>query len=818
MAKDFIHLHVHTQYSINNGLGSIRDYVDKAISDGMRGMAITDSGNMFGIKEFHDYVNRVNKRREKNGEEPFKPILGCEMRVEPDYHIVLLAKNYQGYKNLVKLVSRSWTDRAYEIPCTNRDDLDRYHEGLIILSGCLSGEVPAKFLCGDISGSREAIEWYHRVFGNDYYLELERHEVKDASVDANREIFVNQEKANRFLLEQAQEYGIKVVCTNNVHFVEQDYAEAHDRLLCIATKKKLESRKRIKYSKQEWFKTIDEMNALFVDIPDALSNTIEVLDKVEIYSIDHESILPVFPIPVEFESEFEYLKEKTLGKAYQIYGEQLPSEVEERLGFEFDIIKAKGYSRYLLIIQDLINVMIYDYGVTVGPGRGSVAGSLVCYCLGITAIDPLKYDLLFERFASLSRNMLVDIDIDFDEEGRYLAEKYLIDKYGNENCAHIVTFDKMDPKTTMKSVAKLEKVPNAVINGILKAIPNNYPHWRYNVKNLCLDIPEFQKAESSKDPALSNTIKYSKILDGKVSGTGVHACGLIVSQGPVSNWAPVFSIKDPDEKREKIACTQYDGWDIEDTGLVKFDLLELETLTEIKIALSMIKQNHGIDVNLDEIPIDDQKTLELFHQGRTNGVFEFEYRFIRPFLRRIHHLDFDDLVALYVLFRPGIDHYLSTYIVSKNGWREIEYDIPCMEKYLKTTYGLTLYQEQLMHLSRQIASFTREESDTLRKAMGKKKQEIIDSLKPKFIEGGVKNGYKPRILKKIWKDWEKYGSYLYCKSHAVCYTWLAYQTAYLKTHYPVEYMSALLMCRKNDRYEIRKLVRECKRMGIQPIQ
>lgn len=817
MAKDFVHLHVHTQYSINNGLGNIRDYVNKAISDGMRGMAITDLGNMFGIKEFHDYVNRVNKRREKNGEEPFKPIFGCEMCVEPNYHIILLAKNYQGYKNLVSLVSRSWTEGFNEIPRANRDDLERYHEGLIVLSGCIAGEVPTKFLSGDIYGAREAIEWYHRVFGNDYYLELERHEVKDASVDANREIFVNQEKNNRFLLEQTQEYGIKVVCTNNVHFIEQDYAEAHDRLLCIATNKKLKTRNRIKYSKQEWFKTCSEMCEVFKDIPETLSNTMEIFDKVELYSIDHESVLPAFPIPDEFESEYEYLKEKTLSKAYQVYGEPLPSDVEERLGFEFDIIKTKGFSNYLLIIQDLINAMRNDYGVMVGPGRGSVAGSLVCYCLGITAINPLKYDLLFERFVNLSRNVLVDIDIDFDEEGRYLAEKYLIDKYGKENCAHIVTFDKMDPKTTMRSVAKLEKVPSVVVSNLLKAIPNDYPHWRYKVKNLCLDIPEFQEAETSKGPALSNTIKYSKMLDGTISGTRIHACGLIVSQGPVSNWAPVFTVNNPNIQGGKIICTQYDGWDVEDTGLVKFDLLEQRALTEIKATLSMIKNNHGIDVNLDETPIDDQNTLELFHQGRTNGVFEFEFKFIRPFLRRIHHLVFDDLVALYVLFQPGIDHFLSTYIVSKNGWREVEYDIPCMENYLKNTYGLTLYQEQLMNLSRLIAGFTREESDTLRKAMGKKKQKIIDSLKPKFIEGGVKNGYKPRILKKIWKDWEKYGGYLYCKSHAVCYTWLAYQTAYLKAHYPVEFMSALLSCRRDDKYEMRKLWRECERMGIQPI-
>lgn len=815
MAKEFIHLHVHTQYTINNGLGRIRDYVEKAIGDGMRGLAITDFGNMFGIKEFHDYVSWLNKKREKNGEKPFKPIFGCEMCVEPNYHLVVLAKNYQGYKNLVSLVSRSWTEGFNKISRTNRNDLKRYHEGLIVLSGCIAGEIPTKFLSGDIFGAREAIEWYHKVFGEDYYIELERHEVVDNSVDANREIFQNQEKVNSFLLEKAKEYGIKVVCTNNVHFVEQEHAEAHDRQLCIASKEKLNDRKRIRYSKQEWFKTSAEMSAVFEDIPEALSNTMEILDKVELYSIDHESLLPAFPIPAEFESEYDYLKELTLGKAYQIYGEQLPSEVKERLGFELDIIKSKGFSRYLLIIQDLINAMRYDFGVLVGPGRGSVAGSLVCYCLGITAIDPLKYDLLFERFANLSRNILVDIDIDFDEEGRYLAEKYLVDKYGKDNCAHIVTFDKLDPKTTMKSVAKLEKVPNAVVNNILKAIPNDYPHWRYKMKNLCLDIPEFQEAETSQEPALSNTIKYSQMLDGTVSGIGIHACGLIVSQGPVNNWAPVFSIKDPDEKRVKIACTQYGGWYVEDTGLVKFDLLELGTLTEIKTALSLLKQNKGIEINLDEIPIDDAKTFELFQQGKTIGVFEFESTGMRKYLRKFHPTVFDDLIALDVLVLPGLERFLPSFIARKNGCEEIKYDIPCMERYLKDTYGLLIYQEQLMNLSRLIAGFTREESDTLRKAMGKKKQEIIDSLKPKFIEGGKKNGYDSKILEKIWKEWEKYGGYLFCKAHAVCYTWLAYQTAYLKAHFPAEYMSALLKSRKDDKSELRKLEKECDRLDIE---
>jgi DNA polymerase-3 subunit alpha len=789
MAKEFIHLHVHSHYSIYKGLGRIRNLVNKAINDGMPGMALTDLGNMFGIREFHDWVCYKNKKRIENGEEPFKPILGCEMCVEPNYHIIVLAKNLQGYKNLIKLVSDSWIYGYDEKPCTSRSGLKHYHEGLIVLSGSLSGEVPSKLMKDNISGAREAIEWYHSIFGDDYYIELQRHEVKDVAVIANRDIYRKQVKANDLLLGLAKEYGIKVVCTNNVHFVEQEQAEAHDRWLCIGTKKALDDPERIRYSKQEWFKTRDEMSAIFNDVPEALTNTIDILDKVEIYSIDREQILPLFPTPEGFDSESDYLKELTLVGASRIYGNPLPLEVEERLLSEFEDIESKGFSRYFLIIQDLINVMRNDYGVMVGPGRASVAGSLVCYCLGITQIDPLKYDLLFERFVNLNRNILPDIDIDFDEEGQFLAEKYLEDKYGKESCAHIVTFDKMDPKTTMKSVAKLENVPN-VVNALFKAVPNDYPHWRYKMEKLCLDIPEFQEAETSKEPALSNTIKYSKILDGTVSKTGIHACGLIVSPGNIGDWVPVCIVNDPEKKGVGIVCTQYDGWYVEETGLVKFDLLKLKALTELKNTLNLIKQTHGIEVNLNNIPIDDPKTFELFQEGDVEGVFEFDSIGKGINLYKLHPTVFSDLVALYTFYLPGYEEFLPSFIARKNGREEIKYDIPSMERYLKETYGFTIYQEQIMHLSRLLANFTPEESDILRKALGKKKQVVIDEMKPKFMEGGVKNGYNPKDLEKVWADWEKFGPYAYCKSHAVCYTWLAYQTAYLKAHYPDEYMSA----------------------------
>lgn len=831
MAKDFVHLHVHTQYSINNGLGCIRDYVDKAISDGMPGMAITDFGNMFGIKEFHDYVNRVNKRREKNGEEPFKPIFGCEMCVEPNYHIILLAKNYQGYKNLVTLVSNSFLYENIGEPQTNRSYLMHHHEGLIVLSGGISGEVATKLLNGNISGARETIEWYRSIFGDDYYLEFQRHEVKDVSVIANRELFRNQVKVNDLLLGLAKKYGIKVVCTNNVHFVEQEQAEAHDIQLCIANNKELGDHERIRYSKQEWFKTCDEMSTIFEDEPETLSNTIEILDKVEIYSLDQDPKLPLYVVPRDNEEvktgendepieEYEYLERLTFSRAYKKYGEPLPPKVEERLKYELDVIKKRNYSEYILIIEDFISAMRNRYCM-IGPGRSSVAGSLVTYCLGITKIDPLKYDLLFERFINfnnLNRKVLPYIYIDIEEGGRIPALQYLEEKNGECCCAHIVTFEKFDTKSSIKEVARVEGVPSIVVNTLCEYIPYRLPNYmKMSLSNAIKCIPQLQEAESSHSPELANTIKYAKMLEGLIWGTGVHSSGIIVSPWPIQSYAPVFTTEDPNKKGQTIVCTQYDEHYIEDTGLVKIDFVELRTLTEIKKTLRDIYFYHNKKIDLDRIPLDDPRTFKLFQEGNVIGLFEFDSIEMAVNLYKLHPTTFEDLVALNVLSLPGIEMFLPSYIARKNGREEIKYDIPCMERYLKDTCGLLIYQEQLMNLSRQLAGFTREESDTLRKAMGKKKQELIDSLKPKFLEGGKKKGHDPKILEKIWKDWEKYGGYLYCKAHFVCYTWLAYQTAYLKAHFPAEYMSALLRCRKDDVSELRKLEKECDRLDIHPL-
>ena len=881
--EDFVHLHVHTYYSILDGQSSIKKLVDKAIGDGMRGMAITDHGDMFGIKEFHDICNDVNKKRKKEGLEPFKPIFGCEMYVarrgdkslketkedNGGYHLIVLAKNAHGYKNLIKLVSNSWVDGFYSRPRTDRMELEKYHEDLIVCSACIAGEVPAKILKGDIAGAREAIEWHKRLWGDDYYLELQRHEVKDPMQRANRETFPLQQQANRVLIELAKEYGIKLVCTNDAHFVDKENAEAHDHLLCLSTGKDLDDPTRMLYSKQEWFKTREEMNEVFSDVPEALANTLDILNKVETYSLDNDPIMPFFPIPEDFGTEAEWRQKfteqqlydeftsdengqnqlppeegekkiKKLGgydKIYRIkfeadylaklayegavrrYGDPIPDDVAERVKFELHIMKTMGFPGYFLIVQDFINSARDELGVMVGPGRGSAAGSVVAYCLGITKIDPLKYDLLFERFLNPDRISLPDIDTDFDDDGRGRVLKWVEDKYGHENCAHIITYATMATKNSIKDVARVEKVPIAESNRLCKAIPDRLPEVdgktpKMNLANAIKAVKELQEAEASSDPHVANTIKYAKMLEGTVRGTGIHACGFIICRDPISDHVPVSTADDPDFKGVKTNCTQYDGHVIESTGLIKMDFLGLKTLSELKEACENIKRTRGIEVDLDNIPIDDPKTYELYQQGRTVGTFQFESDGMRKYLRELKPTVFEDLIAMNALYRPGPMGYIPQFIRRKHGDEAITYDIPVMEKYLKDTYGITVYQEQVMLLSRLLADFTRGESDALRKAMGKKKKDIVDAMKPKFIDGGVKNGHDPKVLEKIWSDWEAFASYAFNKSHAACYSWVAYQTAYLKANYPAEFMAAIMSRRRDQITEITKLMDECKQMKI----
>ena len=877
--QDFIHLHVHTYYSILDGQSSIAKLVDKAVGNGMKGMAVTDHGDMFGIKEFFDYCNKVNGGRKKEGLEPFKPILGCEMYVarhrkedknkdngdRSGYHLIVLAKNYRGYKNLIKLVSNAWVDGFYGRPRTDRADLERYHEDLIVCSACIAGEVPRKILQDDIAGAREAIEWYKRVFGDDYYLELQRHEVKDPTIRANRETFPLQQKANKVLVELAKEYGIKVVCTNDAHFVDQENAEAHDHLLCLSTGKDLDDPSRMLYSKQEWFKTREEMNEVFADIPEALSNTLEILDKVEFYDIENAPIMPFFPIPEEFGTEEQWREkfseedlfkeftsdengenqlpreegEKKIAKlggydklyrikfeadylaklayegAAKLYPMPLTQEVDDRIRFELHIMKTMGFPGYFLIVQDFINSARDELGVMVGPGRGSAAGSVVAYCLGITKIDPIKYDLLFERFLNPDRISLPDIDTDFDDDGRGRVLEWVEDKYGHENCAHIITYGTMATKNSIKDVARVEKLPLEKANWLCKLIPDKLPDGlKMNLGNAIKCIPELREAEASPDPKLHNTMEYAKMLEGTVRGTGIHACGFIICRDKISDWVPVSVAEDKSDPGHKLRCTQYDGHVIESTGLIKMDFLGLKTLSIMKEAVENIRITTGEVVDLDAIPIDDELTYKLYCDGRTIGTFQFESPGMQKYLRELHPTVFEDLIAMNALYRPGPMDYIPSFIARKNGREEIKYDIPCMEKYLKDTYGITVYQEQVMLLSRQLADFTRGESDALRKAMGKKKKAIVDAMKPKFIEGGKKNGHDPKVLEKIWGDWEKFASYAFNKSHATCYSWVSYQTAYLKAHYPAEYMAAVMSRNLDNINEITKLMDECRAMGI----
>lgn len=882
--EDFVHLHVHTHYSILDGQSKVPYLVDKAIKNGMRGMALTDHGVMYGIKELADYCASVNKKRKAEGLEPFKPIFGCEMYVAhhhkedrnkeagdgSGYHLIVLAKNYQGYKNLTQLVSRSWVDGYYYRPRTDRDDLEKYHEGLIVCSACLGGEIPQKIMKGDISAAREAVEWYHHLFGDDFYLELQRHEVTDPTLRANREVFPWQQKVNQVLQDFSKEYGIKLICTNDCHFEDKETAEAHDHLLCLSTGKDLDDPSRMVYTKQEWFKTREEMNVVFSDIPEALRNTTEILDKVEFYSIDHGPIMPCFPIPESFGTEEQWRKKFTeeelfheftsdengenpmpadkakdvierLGgydKIYRIkfeadylaklaydgarkcYGDPVPENVKEHINFEVHVMKTMGFPGYFLIVQDFISAAREELGVWVGPGRGSAAGSVVAYCLGITKIDPLKYDLLFERFLNPDRVNLPDIDTDFDDDGRGKVLRWVMDKYGVENCAHIITYSSMAMRNSIADVARVEKLSLERANALKKAIPERLPDGpdgkarKMNLNNAVACVPELREAEVSADIRERNTIKYAKMLEGTVRGTGIHACGFIISRDPISNWVPISTADDPDFPELKCAVTQYDGHVIESTGLIKMDFLGLKTLSELKEACKVVKQTVGVDIDIENIPIDDELTYKLYQEGRTTGTFQFESPGMQNNLKKLHPTVFEDLIAMNALYRPGPMDYIPEFIRRKHDPSLVTYDIPCMEKYLKDTYGITVYQEQVMLLSRQLANFTRGQSDALRKAMGKKKKDIVDQMKPLFIAGGEKNGHDAKILEKIWSDWEKFASYAFNKSHATCYSWVAYQTAYLKAHYPAEYMAALMTRRFSDIGEITKLMEECKSMGI----
>ena len=907
---DFVHLHVHSQYSILDGQASIQKLVDKAMRDGQPGIALTDHGNMFGIKEFYNYVKKVKGKYKAQAAEAearlaalvdgsqapadpaeiarcraeladlkrkaaFKPIIGSEVYVarrrmqdkegKPDqsgYHLILLAKNLKGYHNLIKIVSKAWTEGFYMRPRTDRTEIEKYHEGLICCSACLAGEVPRAITADDMQKAEEAILWHKKLFGDDYYLELQLHK---ATVErANHEAYPMQLKVNEHLRRLAAKHGVRLVCTNDVHFVDEDNAEAHDRLICLSTGKDLDDPKRMLYSKQEWLKTREEMAAIFGDVPEAMATTVEICEQVETYSIDHSPIMPTFEIPAEFGTEegyrqrfsekdlfdeftqdengnvvlseeearkkieklggydklyrikleADYLRKLTMDGARKRYGEQLTDEQQERLNFELHIMKTMGFPGYFLIVQDFIRAAREELDVSVGPGRGSAAGSAVAYCLGITQIDPIAYDLLFERFLNPDRISLPDIDVDFDDDGRGRVLNWVTQKYGKEKVAHIITYGTMATKMAIKDVARVQKLLLAESDRLCKLVPDKIPDKKLNLPNAIEYVPELKAAAESDNPVLRDTMRYAQMLEGNVRGTGVHACGTIICRDDITDWVPV-STADDKETGQKMLVTQYEGSVIEDTGLIKMDFLGLKTLSIIKDAVENIRLTTGRKIDIDDFSIiDDPATYKLFCEGRTVGTFQFESPGMQKYLRELQPSTFEDLIAMNALYRPGPMDYIPDFIARKHGRSPIVYDIPVMEKYLKDTYGVTVYQEQVMLLSRLLANFTRGESDTLRKAMGKKLKDKLDALKPKFIKGGQANGHDPKVLEKIWGDWEKFASYAFNKSHATCYSWVAFQTAYLKANYPSEYMAAVLSRNLTNVEQLTIYMNECKRMGI----
>lgn len=803
----FVHLNVHSHYSIMDGCASIRELVDAAIKDKMLGIAITDNGNMSGVMEFFDYVSRINNERRQKGKKPFKAIIGCELYVAPDakedkklgkhcngHSLTVLAKNYQGYKNLIKIVSNSWTDGFYMRPRTDRADLEKYREGIIVLSGGIGSEVFTRISDGDMSELDETIRWYRQTFADDFYIELRRY----------ADLFTSGSELQRIterLIEKADANGVKIVATNDVHYLRPTDIRVYNTLQSIAEGKTIEEYEKLNYPLNRWLRSRKEMCELFADIPAALDNTMEIFEKVEFYDIRHAPIVPSIDIPDGFGNERRtmednYLEYLSFSKANQIYGELLPEDVSERLKFELQIIKQRGASGYFLFLQDVVNTAQSELGVWVGPGRGSAAGSLVCYCLGITKIDPLKHDLLFERFLSPEGTMFPDIDIDFDDEGRKRVLEWLQQKYGKECCAHVVSFSTFSTANAFSTIAKAKQMLTPETMGVSELLSSHCGYYWHSIKDAIKYEPELRKLVRKAGASLRNAFDNTAVLERKISGLGVHACGSVVADEPVSNWAPVStcSIEDSKGNEKLVNCTQYDGWHVESSGLIKFDFLGLKTLSQMRDICASVKVHYDKDFDIEKIPIDDEKTMELFQTGQTDDVFQFTSKGMQKYLQKLHPTCFEDLVILNCMYRLGPMEYISTLVKHKNSKKAVKYMIPCLEKYLHNTYGIIIYQEQIMMLSRLIANFNRSESDLLRKALGKRKMDVLSVLKPRFIEGGIRNGHKKNVLKKVWNEMETKGMYAFQKSHAVCYTWLAYQMAFLKANYPEEFKHVMEKC------------------------
>ncbi len=818
----FVHLHVHTYYSVLDGAAQISKLFEKAKENGQPALAITDHGNMFGVKEFLKTAPKFPD---------VKPIVGCEVYVakesrflkrgkedQSSYHLILLAKNIKGYRNLVKLCSYGFIEGYYYKPRIDRELLEKYHEGLICSSACLAGEVARALSRDDIEEAEKTIEWYRNLFGDDYYLEVQRH--KTDIPEADHTVYVQQEKVAELIFGLAAKHGVKCIATNDVHFVSKEDAPAHDRLICLTTNANYDDPDRLRYTWQEYLKTTEEMSEIFSDHPEILENTLEIADKVEVYNIDSKPIMPNFPIPAEFEDSNAYLRHLTYEGARKNYGEDLSPVHTERIDFELATIKKMGFPDYFLIVQDFINAA-RNMGVSVGPGRGSAAGSVVAYCLGITQIDPVKYDLLFERFLNPDRISMPDIDIDFDDDGRSRVLEYVEQKYGKDHVSHVITFGTMATKSAIKDVARIQQLPLSESDRLTKAIPDKFTFNeegkdkppKVNIPNCIKYVPEIKEAYNSDNKILHDTIEYAKRLEGTVRNTGVHACAILIGRDDLTNFIPISIAKDKDTGAD-MWVSQYEGSYIEEVGMLKMDFLGLKTLSIIKDTVSNIKKSRGIDLDVSRISLTDQATYDLFGRGDTTGTFQFESDGMKKWLRELKPTRFEDLIAMNALYRPGPLEYIPDFVDRKNGKKPIEYDLPEMEEYLSDTYGITVYQEQVMLLSQKLAGFTKGQADGLRKAMGKKLADKMAELKTLFMEGGQKNGHSAEMLEKIWKDWEAFAQYAFNKSHATCYAWVGYQTAFLKANYPAEYMAATLSKNLNDITEITKLMDECRKMGI----
>ena len=825
----FSHLHCHSQFSLLDGASPIDDMFAKAKADGMRAVALTDHGNMYGAFKF------VNSG-ERHG---VKPIVGCEFYMVEDrfrrsfvgdskdkrYHQLILAKNQKGYENLSLLCSLGYIDGLYgKFPRIDKELLKKHSEGLIATSCCIGAEIPQAILFKGEAEAETLIKEYIQIFGEDFYIELQRHGIEN--IDGTG---MSQEDVNQTLIRFAKKYDLKTIATNDSHYMEEEDAQPHDILLCVNTGSKLSDPKgygkglRFAFPNNEFFfKTQEEMGRLFADVPEALDNTNIIVDSITTPKLTRDVLLPNFIMPPEFKTQDDYLRFLTFEGAKKRYPE-MTIDTEERLLFELSVIKESGYPGYFLIVQDFTSVA-RDMGVSVGPGRGSAAGSAVAYCLGITNVDPIAYDLLFERFLNPERVSLPDIDIDFDDEGRQKVIDYVIDKYGQKQVAQIITYGSMAARSSIKDVGRVLDVPLQEVNKVTKAFPD---HLSANLNKVLatggvqkklkdsMNAEQNQAAEefrvmAEQDDEIGQMIRTAKRLEGSVRNTGIHACGVIITPDDITKYVPVTTAKDSD-----LLVTQFDNSVVEDAGLLKMDFLGLKTLTIIKDAIVIIKSKHDVTIISDDIPLDDKKTLELFSKGNTNGVFQFESPGMQKHLKALKPDKFEDLIAMNALYRPGPMEYIKDFVERKHGRQEIKYDLDDMEEYLKDTYGITVYQEQVMLLSQKLAGFTKGQADSLRKAMGKKKIEEMNKLFDLFIEQGKEKGHKEETLKKVWKDWEAFASYAFNKSHSTCYAYLAFHTGYLKAHYPAEFMASVLTHNMNDIKKVSFFMDECKWMGIE---